>query len=376
MYNCNMLDGKKVVGIICECNPFHAGHKRLINATKKEGDIVIAVMSGNFVQRGEPAVHDKYSRANKLLKSGVSMVIELPVEFTLSSAKYFAHSSVRILDKLGFVDKLMFGSMINDVEKLSGFADINIESENNSVIKSMLKDGASYSKSLSTIYGKKLSPNDILAVEYISAIKKLKSKIKAISIKRVNDLPTASELRKNITKKISNNDFSDILNYKLMLCKNNLLDISDTYLMTNDFYNSLMKLPDKKMSFDKIAKSLKTKNRTLANIKRVLLNIVLGIDKNSVPDIKSYPKYIRILGVKKSFLPYLKNINIPYLMSFAPSSYKAYIKNFPKSKEIKTNKNGEFILSPSIKNNVFANNLYYLFFGKNTNEASIKNLIV
>lgn len=371
-----MLEGKKVVGIICECNPFHQGHRRLINAAKKEGDIIIAIMSGNFVQRGEPAVYDKYSRASILLKSSVSMVIELPVEFTLSSAKYFALSAVKILNKLEFVDTLIFGSMINDVKKLSSFADINIESENNDMVKSMLKNGSSYSKSLSTIYDKKLSPNDILAVEYISAIKKLKSHIKPISIKRVNDIPTASELRKKLPKKIHNDNFSEIINYKILLCKNNLLDISNTYLMTNDFYNSLMKLPDKKMSFEKITKSLKTKNRTLANIKRVLLNIVLGINKKDIPNIKSYPNYIRILAVKKSFLQYLKNISIPYLMSFAPSSYKAYVKNFPKSKIIKINKNGEFILSPSIKNNIFANNLYYHFSGKNTNEASIKNLIV
>ena len=371
-----MLEGKKVVGIICECNPFHEGHKRLINAAKKEGNIVIAIMSGNFVQRGEPAVHDKYSRSKKLLKSGVSMVIELPLEFTLSSAKYFALSSVKILDKLEFVDTLMFGSMLNDVKKLSTFADINIKSENNDMVKSMLKNGSSYSKSLSAIYGKKLSPNDILAVEYISAIKKLKSHLKPISIKRVNDIPTASELRKKLTKKISNDVFSDILNYKLLLCKNDLLDISNTYLITNDFYNSLLKLPNKKMSFDKIAKSLKTKNRTLANVKRVLLNIVLGINKNDITSIKSYPNYIRILAVKKSFLSHIKDINIPYLMSFAPSSYNAYIKNFPKSKVIKVNKNGEFVLSPSIKNNTFANNLYYLLSGKNVSEASIKSNIV
>ena len=156
----------------------------------------------------------------------------------------------------------------------------------------------------------------------------------------------------------------------------NLLDISNIYLMTNDFYNSLLKLPNTKMSFDKIAKSLKTKNRTLANIKRVLLNIVLGISKKDIPDIKSYPNYIRILAAKKSFLPHLKDISIPYLMSYAPSSYKAYIKNSPKSKVIKINKNGEFILSPSIKNNIFANNLYYHFSGKNINEASIRNLII
>ena len=371
-----MLDDKKIVAFICECNPFHEGHKRLIKAAKKEGDIIIAVMSGNFVQRGEPAVHDKYSRAKKLLKNGISMVIELPVEFSLSSAKYFALSSVKLLDKLGFVDKLIFGSKINDIDKLSNFADINIKSKNNTQIKEMLKNGMSYSKALSIIYGKNLSSNDILAVEYITAIKELKSKITPTCIERVNDIPTASELRKNISKKIINDNFSDILNFKILSAKNKLIDITNTYLMTADFYNSLIKLSNNNQSFEKVAKSLKTKNRTLANIKRVLLNIVLGIDKNDIPDIKNYPKYIRVLGVKKTFLPYLKQIKVPYLMSFAPSSYKSFIKNFPSSREVRKNNTGEFVLSKSILNNIFASNLYNHFSNNKLVENTTQTIFI
>ena len=371
-----MLDNKKIVAFICECNPFHEGHKRLIKAAKKEGNILIAIMSGNFVQRGEPAIYDKYSRTKKLLKNGVSMVIELPVEFTLSSAKYFAMSCIKILDELSFIDKLIFGSKINNVDKLSNFADINLKSINNSKVKELLKSGSSYSKALSTIYGQNLSSNDILAVEYITALKELNSKISPICIKRVNDIPTASTLRKGIAKKISNNNFSDILNYKILLAKNNRLNIKNTYLMTNEFYNSLIKLPNKKMSFEKIAKSLKTKNRTLANIKRILLNIILGIDKNDIENIKSFPKYIRILGAKKSFLPYLKDIKVPYLMSFAPSSYKSFIKNFPKSREVRKNSNGEFILSKSILNNIFASNLYNHFTSSHLSENSTQTIII
>lgn len=371
-----MLENKKIVAFICECNPFHAGHKRLIDAAKKEGDIIIAVMSGNFVQRGEPAVNDKYIRSKKLLNSGVSMVIELPVEFSLSSAKYFALSSIKILNKLGFVDRLIFGSKINDVYKLSEFADINIGSKNNSKIKEMLKSGMNYSSALSEVYGKKLSPNDILAVEYISALKETKSKITPISIKRVNDIPTASELRKTINKKISNDSFSDVLNYKLLLTKNNLLNIENTYLMTNDFYNAIIKLPNHNLSFERIAKLLKTKNRTLANIKRVLLNVVLGIDKNDVSIDKSFPKYIRILGVKKSFLPFLKNIKVPYLLSFAPSSYKTFIKNFPTSREVIENRDGSFTLSKSIVKNIFASDLYNLYSNNHNLESTTKLLLL
>lgn len=370
-----MINDKKIVAFICECNPFHEGHKRLIKSALKEGDIIIAIMSGNFVQRGEPAIYDKYSRAKKLLKNGISMVIELPVEFSLSSAKYFAKSSVKILDELSFVDKLIFGSKINNIDTLSSFADINIKSKNDSKIKELLKSGMSYSKALSNIYEKNLSSNDILAVEYITAIKELKSNIKPVCIKRVNDIPTASQLRKNILKKFDNNSFSDLLNYKIKLEKNNLIDIKNTYLMTNDFYNSLIKFANLNLSFDKIAKSLKTKNRTLANIKRILLNVVLGIDKNDIYDIKNYPKYIRILGVKKTFLPYLKNIKIPYLMSFAPSSYKSFIKNFPDSREVLKNKNSEFELSKSIRNNIFANDLYNYFAKNKLVESTTQTLI-
>lgn len=371
-----MLDGKKIIAFICECNPFHEGHKRLIYAAKKEGDIVIAVMSGNFVQRGEPAIYDKYDRAKQLLKNGVSMVIELPVEATLSSARYFAETSIRILNKLGFVDKIIFGSSIANIDKLSELADINIKSSNNENIKTKLKTGYTYSKALSSIYSQKLTSNDILAVEYISAIKRIKSKISCSTIKRVNDIPTASELRSKLKKTITNDSFSSILNYKILLAKNNLLDLNNIYLMTDDISNSILKLQSKNQSFESICKSLKTKNRTLASVKRVLLNIVLDIDKCDVENVNHFPKYIRVLGVKKTFLPYIKNIKIPYLLSFTPSSYNTFIKNFPRSKQISKNKNGSFIVSNSIAKNIFANNLYNLYSSNNKLESTTKVLIV
>lgn len=407
MYNNNMLNGKKIVAFICECNPFHEGHKRLIKSALKEGDIVIAIMSGDFVQRGEVAIYNKYKRCKELLKNGVSLVIELPLEYSLSSAKYFATYSVAVLNKLGFVDKLIFGSKINDIDKLSEFANTNLDIENSktkpytrpnvlntdkssnqaitnnidkvNIIQKYLKEGYSYSYALSKVLGKNLSSNDILAVEYISAIKKLKSKITPICIKRNNDIPTASELRKKIDAKITNDDFSSILNYKLQLAKNGLYDLSNTYLITNDLYNAILKTADKNLSFTKRAKLLKTKNRTLASIKRVLLNIVLGVNKNIV-DNKTNTKvkvdYIRILGLRKNFADNLKHIKTPYLLSYNNTAYKSFIKNFPKSNAIKPNKNGEFKLSPSIILNVFAIDLYNLFSNSKNTEATTKTLIL
>ncbi len=408
MYNNNMLNGKKIVAFICECNPFHEGHKRLIKSALKEGDMVIAIMSGDFVQRGEPAIYDKYKRCKELLKNGVSLVLELPLEYSLSSAKYFATYSIAVLNKLGFVDKLIFGSKINDIDKLSEFASINLNIENSkikpytrpnvlntdkssnqaitndidkvNIIRKYLKEGYSYSYALSKVLGKNLSPNDILAVEYISAIKKLKSKITPICIKRNNDIPTASELRKKIDAKITNDDFSSILNYKSQLAKNGLYDLSNTYLMTNDFLNAILKTADKDLTFTKRAKLLKTKNRTLASIKRVLLNIVLGVNKSIINISNSNTKlkvnYIRILGLRKNFADNLKHIKIPYLLSYNNTAYKSFIKNFPKSNAIKLNKNGEFKLSPSIILNVFASDLYNLFSNNKNTEATTKALIL
>ena len=370
-----MLNGKKVVGIICECNPFHAGHKRLVKEALKRGDFLIAVMSGNFVQRGEPAVSNKYDRTKKLLKNGIDLVIELPVEYVLSSAKYFASAGVKILDSLNFVDYVIFGSKIADINKLSKYADLNIKNENDFSIKNNLKAGDTYSKAISKIYDAKLSSNDILAIEYIAALKKLKSKIVPITIERKNDLKTASELRKNMKLHITNNSFSDILNYKILLAKNNIIDLSKNYLVTNDLYNSILNIKDTNLSLDKMSAVLKTKNRTLSNIKRVLLNIVLDIKSSNVINPLLKPKYIRILGVKKTFLQYLKFIKVPYLLSFAPSSYKSFIKNFKNSKEVTFNKKEGFNLSPSILTNIFASNLYYSFSNCAISESEQKVVI-
>ena len=379
-----MLNGKKIVAFICECNPFHEGHKRLIKSALKDGDIVIAIMSGNFVQRGEPAIYDKYKRCKDLLKNGVSMVIELPVEYSLSSAKYFATYSVAILNKLKFVDKLIFGSKINDIDKLTNFTEkmgteLNIfDTNQTNIVQKYLKEGFTYSYAMSKVLGQNLTSNDILAVEYISAIKNLKSKIVPICIKRNNDIPTASELRKTIDAKVTNDDFSNILNYKLQLAKAGICDLSKTYLMTNDLYNAIINTADKNLSFTKRSKVLKTKNRTLASIKRVLLNTILGINKNDVcnSNIQSKINYIRILGLKKDFADNLKYIKIPYLLSYNNTSYKTFIKKFPKSNAIKINKNGEFKLSPSIIINVFASDLYNLFSNSKSIEANTKVLIV
>lgn len=359
----------KVAGIIVECNPFHKGHKRLIKECKKYADVVVAVMSGNFVQRGEPAVYDKDKRVKDLLKNGVDMVIELPLIYVLSSAKYFAKAGVSILDSLGFIDYIVFGAKIVDVKRLKGLAelthtkelaklshtkgDIELTSTDQEIRKN-LKMGKSYAKAVGDVMGCELTSNDILAIEYIGAIDELKSKIVPIAIERKDDLPTASELRAKIKKKVTTNDFTEILNYKILYAKTmadgkdkNILD--DIYLMTCDMRNAIMKTADKWISFDDRAKILNTKNRTLAYIKRVFFNIIFDMKKTSLQcpirglgrsaqsltlqDVESTA--LIILGVNDASKWILKNIKVPFLMSFAPSSYRSFIKKNENSKVVK-----------------------------------------
>ena len=421
---------KKVVGIIVECNPFHKGHARIIKECKKHGDFIVAVMSGNYVQRGEPAVYDKYRRTEELIKNGVDLIIELPVEFVMSSAKYFASAGVSILNSLGFVDYMIFGSQIGDIDELKKLASIDIEGgsynspvhvkgsynspvhvkgsynlpvhvkglhsspvcANSSPIQKLLKEGKSYAAAIGEALGKKLSSNDILAIEYIRALKEIKSKIEPFTIKRKNDLPTASELREKIKKKITCDSFSNILNYKLLLAKNIKENIgesilSDIYLMTNDMENAILnsvsgKKDMRNLSFTERAMKLKTKNLTLAYIKRLFFNIVFDIRKNDVVvngnsdgflHTKEKTKLknldlIRILGFKKKSSEILKKIKTPVLMSYSSTSYKNFVNKY-KKKVIRQNKKGEFILSPILQKNIFANDLYYLLSGEKLCEA-------
>jgi len=194
----------KVVGLITEYNPFHNGHKYHIEEARRVtgADYVIAVMSGNFVQRGAPAIIDKYSRSRMALQNGADIVFELPVCFSTASAEYFAHGAVSLLDKLGVVDYICFGSECGDIQLLKKAACLLTDKSKliDERIQAYIKDGQSYPaartnamlKSLEAegipdgeLIGKIINePNNILGIEYIKAIQRLNSKMQAITIKR------------------------------------------------------------------------------------------------------------------------------------------------------------------------------------------------
>ena len=171
----------KTYGIVCEYNPFHNGHKYQIEETKKQtgADHIVAVMSGNYVQRGDVAIIDKFKRAQIAVQNGVDLVVELPVAYTLTNAQTFARASVYMLNALGVVDGISFGSECGDLDLLKNAAVAAAAVSVPEKVKPLLEEGESYpsavAKLVNSEYGPMVgevfnSPNNILAVEYLKAI--------------------------------------------------------------------------------------------------------------------------------------------------------------------------------------------------------------
>ena len=344
-----------------ECNPFHLGHKYIINYARNilKIDYIIIILSGNFVQRGEPAIFDKYKRTKELIENNVDLVIELPVEFSLSSAKYFANASINIINKLKFVDCLLFGSEIADIDTLNKISN-KINNISNNKFKNLLSKGYSYPKIITNIIDEKLAPNDILGIEYLSCINNTKSKIKPICLKRNNTFHTATEIRNKIKNKTVLNDFSECLNYKLFYLYHNNFDFCNYYNINEDLKNKIIKTINKNISFEERASLLHTKETTLANIKRNLLHILLDIKQKNIEIMKfgNNIKYLRILGINNNSKNILKFIKMPYLLSYTKKELNKYF--YPKK------------INQSIKKNIFSSNLYYYISNIETNEYTSK----
>ncbi len=357
-----MIDNSLVTGFICECNPFHKGHKKILNYIKNNihSKYIVAIITGNFVQRGEPAIYDKYTRTMDLLKNGVDLVIELPVEFSLSSADYFANCNIEIFDKLNFIDNIVFGSNICDIDILTNISKDLIKLENNkNQYKINLKNGFSHSKIISELINKNLSPNDILAVSYIKSIINKKSKILPICINRDMKLKGATEIREKIKRKNKNiitiDSFSDYLNQILFFNIKNNIDLSKYYCITDSLANAIKKTSLKNLSFSERTKILHKKNLTEASIKRALFHILLNMKENDIKKMQYGNKidYIRILGFNKNFS--LKNIRFPFIISMNPKGFSSFEKNFQKNSVIK---NG-LIKNKSLLTNIYASDLYF-----------------
>ncbi len=312
----------KTGAVIAEFNPIHAGHKILIDTMRDENDACVAIMSGNFVQRGECAIFEKTARAKSAIACGVDLVLELPAVYALSSAEGFAKGAVGILSACGCIDNLYFGSECGDMEKISQCADmLNCESkEFSTALSEKLSEGLSFPAARQAALESVLSeksildmPNNILAVEYVRELKRIKSTILPHTIKRVgagyndtetkNDIPSASAIRRLIENgedvkelmlsefpaPVFMKDFDIIVSSRLKaISKDELCQIPDC----NSELAVRLKEASAYNSFEKIVDKASCKRYTQSRIRRILCNMIIGNSFVSLPS----PTYIRPLA--------------------------------------------------------------------------------
>ena len=364
----------KSVGIIAEYNPFHNGHLYHLKEIKKmfPDYTIILVMSGNFMQRGETSVINKYTKTKIALDNNIDLVIELPFNFATQSADIFAKGSLQILNKLK-VDYLVFGSETNDIQKLKSFAHIQLNNtQYDDQVKKYLNEGVNYptalSKTLKEMTGKEIdTPNDILGLSYVREIIQNNYNIKPICIKRTSDyhdinandsIISASNIRNKLKKKLSvknyvpksaykylNNDLSFIDNYydhlKYSIIEN--IDNLNLFLTVDEgIDNRIKKYIYTSKNYDELIKNIKTKRYTYNKISRMLCHILTGYKKS---DKKEDVEYIRILGMNKKGQNYVnkikKDIDVPLITKFTDLNKEyqtlelklAYVYCLPFSKE-------------------------------------------
>ena len=345
----------KTVGLITEYNPFHNGHAYHIEKAKMltGADRVIVVMSGDFVQRGAPAVMPKHLRAESALLSGASLIIELPVCFATGSAEYFAQGSISLLNQLGCIDSICFGSECGDLHLLKEIAQILADEpiEYQTALKQALKEGASFPAARQealNIYSDKYSeilasPNNILGIEYLKALAKIHSKMEPFTIKRngagyhdmdidgqfssatairsdiyqLADVNSSSEslplthiqtqvpsschelMKKNYQTRypVKADDFSLLLKAKLL--SETAGSLSHYLDMSPELANRILRLRNDYLSFEQFCDLLKTKELTRSRISRSFIHVLLGITNDWLTAMKAPAPYARILGFRR-----------------------------------------------------------------------------
>jgi len=372
----------KVVGFITEYNPFHLGHKYHLSKSREltEATHTVAVMSSSFVQRGEPALIDKWTRAQMAIDNGVDLVIELPFLYSVESAEFFAFGAVSILNSLNVVDYIAFGSELGVIEPLIKVASILNEEPLyfKEILKKCLDSGMSYSASRSFAldeYLKKTDKNDtipykeilkqsnnILGIEYLKALQRLHSPIKPIALTRMgsnyNDIdittsiPSATGIRnilynqnldsienmipeesskyiKNFYSKYGMFNYLDNYSYifEYLFRTLNPIDLKKIIDMENGLENRILKSSMESNKIEYTIDKIMTKRYPKTRIKRILIHMLANLDKDTIRKAYSKPiNYIRVLGSTQKGLELLKKIksnsDVSIITKFA--DYKSY----------------------------------------------------
>ncbi|MBQ6478321.1 MAG: nucleotidyltransferase [Erysipelotrichaceae bacterium] len=304
----------KITGIITEYNPFHNGHIYHIQKAKEQTDpdILLAVMSGNYNQRGDVSVIDKFQKTQAALEHGVDLVVELPYIQTVQNAYVFGSSAVNLLKSL-HVDHLVFGSETNNLEELRKYSELEVDVTR---LKMLMHDGNSYPKSYGLLSGS-LYPNDMLAVCYLKALRG--SGIQPVSIQRTNDyhsndlelVSSASAIRnalqagKDVSQatplRISDPVFNaDLYPYlRRLLFTSSREDLQDIFMVSEGIENMLIKNAIDCEDYEHFISSCISRRYTRSRIQRILLHIACQIKKKDVEAL-SKQDYLRVLGFNRS----------------------------------------------------------------------------
>ncbi len=336
-----------VLGIVSEYNPFHNGHilhlKKSLEMTK--ADFTIAIMSGNFTQRGDTSLIDKWAKTEMALKQGIDLVIELPTLYAISSAENFADGAVKILNSLGIIDYISFGSEIGEIKPLDDVATVLSKEPKDfsEILKRQLRSGLSYPKAreiaiqmyfgTSPIYTEALQkPNNILGIEYLKALKRSKSNITPITIKRnynnynSNDVKSgvasATAIRTMIMQKKNIHTVVPYETYEIVerlteeekivpslkvfekeiiynLRKMTITEIANLADVTEGLENKIKQASNMTNNLEELIQKIKSKRYTETRIRRILLYSLLNITKKDMTISKKVMPYIRVLGFNK-----------------------------------------------------------------------------
>jgi len=391
----------RVIGVVAEYNPFHNGHYYHLQATKEitGAEYCVAVISGNFTQRGDTSIVNKWAKAYMAICGGADLVIELPTVYSISSAENFASGAVKILDNLKVVDAISFGAEANDLATLNNIANVLYEEPKayTNILSHELKKGISYPAArenalmmyLNDIkrYANTLSsPNNILAIEYLKALKIQKSKLEPIMIKRkkvyyndnkiVDDFASATAIRKllqdgeyaNLRKVIPRSSYTiigqesrkggmvlSLAKYEkeiiYALRKMTVEEIADLPDVSEGLQFAIKNAANEANNLKDLISNIKSKRYTQTRIQRILLYALLGIDKKLMENSRKVVPYVRVLGFTQKGKSLLSEISRRNPKLNIITSLKKYMNQ---------NQNKNKVLAEMLEKDIFATDVYTL----------------
>lgn len=391
----------RVIGVVAEYNPFHNGHYYHLQATKEitGAEYCVAVISGNFTQRGDTSIVNKWAKAYMAICGGADLVIELPTVYSISSAENFASGAVKILDNLKVVNAISFGAEANDFATLNNIANVLYEEPKayTNILSHELKKGISYPAArenalmmyLNDIkrYANTLSsPNNILAIEYLKALKIQKSKLEPIMIKRkkvyyddnkiVDDFASATAIRKllqdgeyaNLRKVIPRSSYTIIGQESRkggMVLSLSKYEKEIIYTLRKMTVEEIAELPDvseglqfaiknaanEANNLKDLISNIKSKRYTQTRIQRILLYALLGIDKKLMENSRKVVPYVRVLGFTQKGKSLLSEISRRNPKLNIITSLKKYMDQ---------NQNKNKVLAEMLEKDIFATDVYTL----------------